>query len=69
MAGILEAAHKTQYRVGNWRVYERALVGRDDVTLWLSPPARAAGGVPPSMAFAPAVEVVGTSRRPSPVVF
>ena len=28
--------YKTTYRVGNWREYERALVQRGDVTLWLS---------------------------------
>ena len=28
--------YKTKYRVGNWREYERALVERGDVTLWLS---------------------------------
>ena len=27
---------KTKYRVGNWPTYERALVQRGDVTLWLS---------------------------------
>ena len=31
---------KTKYRVGNWRAYERALVPRGDVTLWLSADAR-----------------------------
>ena len=33
--------YKTRYRVGNWRAYERALVQRGDVTLWLG-----VGGVP-----------------------
>ena len=28
--------YKTKYRVGNWREYERALVQRGDITLWLS---------------------------------
>ncbi len=28
--------YKTEYRVGNWPEYERALVQRGDVTLWLS---------------------------------
>ena len=28
--------YKTKYRVGNWPEYERALVQRGDVTLWLS---------------------------------
>ncbi|AMY09512.1 hypothetical protein LuPra_02729 [Luteitalea pratensis] len=40
--------YKTHYRVGNWRVYEGALVRRGDVTLWFSPNARAAWGVRPS---------------------
>ncbi|MBA2355531.1 MAG: transposase [Acidobacteria bacterium] len=39
---------KTHYRVGNWRAYERALVRRGDVTLWLSPGAMAAWAAPPS---------------------
>ena len=34
--------YKTRYRVGNWSAYERALVQRGDVTLWLSPDAVAA---------------------------
>ena len=28
--------YKTKYHVSNWPEYERALVGRGDVTLWLS---------------------------------
>ena len=28
--------YKTKYSVGNWRKYERALVRRGDVTIWLS---------------------------------
>ena len=28
--------YRTKYRVGNWRAYERALVQRGDVMLWLS---------------------------------
>ena len=37
----MHPTYKTQYRVGNWRAYERALISRGDVTLWLSPEARA----------------------------
>jgi IS5 family transposase len=33
---------KTKYHVGNWPSYERALVGRGDVTFWLTPEAIAA---------------------------
>ena len=29
--------YKTKYRVGNWAEYDRALVRRGDVTLWLTP--------------------------------
>ncbi len=32
--------YTTKYRVANWRAYERALVQRGDVTLWLSADAR-----------------------------
>ena len=28
--------YKNKYRVGNWPVYEQALVQRGDVTFWLS---------------------------------
>ena len=31
--------YKTKYRVGNWPAYDRALVQRGDVTLWLAPDA------------------------------
>ena len=44
-ASVNSRAHpkyKTRYRVGNWPAYERALVQRGDVTLWLSPAAIAA---------------------------
>ena len=45
--------YKTKYRVANWPAYNRALVRRGDVTVWVCPgkrslpgcPAEAAGGV------------------------
>ena len=40
--------YKTKYRVGNWLAYERALVQRGDVTLWLAPDATAAWRPAPS---------------------
>ena len=40
--------YKTKYRVGNWPAYERALVQRGDVTLWLSADVRAAWRPSPS---------------------
>ncbi|AMY09589.1 hypothetical protein LuPra_02808 [Luteitalea pratensis] len=43
MKSGVHPTYKTHYRVGNWRVYERALVSRGDVTLWLSPAARLMG--------------------------
>ncbi|AMY09581.1 Transposase DDE domain protein [Luteitalea pratensis] len=48
MKSRVHPTYKTHYRVGNWRAYECALVSRGDVTLWLSPEARAAWIVPPS---------------------
>ena len=48
MKSRVHPTYKTRYRVGNWRAYERALVRRGDVTLWLSPDARAAWRAPPS---------------------
>ena len=40
MKSRIHPKYKTRYRVGNWRAYERALVQRGDVTLWLSADAR-----------------------------
>ena len=40
--------YKTKYRVGNWPAYERALVQRGDVTLWLSADVRDAWRPSPS---------------------
>ena len=48
MKSRVHPTYKTRYLVGTWRVYERALVSRGDVTLWLSPEARTAWIVPPS---------------------
>ena len=48
MKSRVHPTYKTHYRVGNCREYERSLVSRGDVTLWFSPDARAAWGVPPS---------------------
>ena len=36
MRSKVHPKYKTKYRVGNWPTYERALVQRGDVTLWLS---------------------------------
>ncbi len=36
MKSRVHPKYKTKYRVGNWPEYERALVQRGDVTLWLS---------------------------------
>ncbi len=36
MKSRVHPKHKTRYRVGNWAEYERALVQRGDITLWLS---------------------------------
>ena len=36
MKSKVHPTYKTTYRVGHWREYERALVQRGDVTLWLS---------------------------------
>jgi hypothetical protein len=48
MKSRVHPTYKTHYRVRNWPAYERGLVSRGDVTLWLSPDARAAWEVPPS---------------------
>jgi Transposase DDE domain len=48
MKSRVHPKYKTKYRVGNWRAYERALVQRGDVTLWLSADKRAAWRPAPS---------------------
>jgi len=40
--------YKTRYRVGNWREYDRGLVRRGDLTLWISPEAVGAWKPSPS---------------------
>ena len=39
MRSRIHPACKTKYRVANWASYDRALIRRGDVTLWLSPEA------------------------------
>ncbi len=42
MKSRVHPTYKTKYRVANWASYDRALVQRGDVTVWLSPEAVAA---------------------------
>ena len=39
MKSRVHPTYKTKYRVANWAAYGRALVGRGDVTMWVSPEA------------------------------
>ena len=39
MKSRVHPKYKTKYHVGNWPAYDRALVQRGDVTLWLAPEA------------------------------
>ena len=39
MKSRVHPTYKTKCRVGNWPAYDRALVQRGDVTLWLAPDA------------------------------
>ena len=39
MKSRVHPKYKTKYRVRNWASYDRALVRRGDVTVWLSPEA------------------------------
>jgi len=48
MKSRIHPQYKTRYLVGSWRAYERALVQRGDVTLWLSADARDAWCPSPS---------------------
>ena len=36
MKSKVHPKYKTKYRVGNWAEYDRALVQRGDITLWIS---------------------------------
>ena len=42
MQSRVHPTYKTKYRVGNWASYERALIGRGNITIWLSRAAIAA---------------------------
>ncbi len=48
MKSRVHPKYKTRYRVGNWPTYERSLVQRGDVTLWISAEAKAAWRPSPS---------------------
>ncbi len=39
MKSRVHPKYKTKYRVGNWPAYDRALVQRGDITVWLAPEA------------------------------
>ena len=51
MKSSVHPKYKTQYHVGNWPAYDRALVQRGDITVWLAPDAIATG------------EAVGVGKR------
>jgi hypothetical protein len=48
MNSRVHPTYKTKYRVGNWAEYDRALVQRGDITLWLTTDAIAAWEPAPS---------------------
>ena len=48
MKSLVHPKYKTRNRVTNWREYERRLVQRGDVTVWLSPEALDAWKAKPS---------------------
>ena len=39
MKSRVHPKYKTKYHVGNWPAYDRALVQRGDITVWLAPDA------------------------------
>ena len=57
MKSRVHPRYKTKYRVGNWPAYDRALVQRGDVTLWLTPEAIATW------------EAVGVGKRGGPLQY
>ena len=48
MKSRVHPKYKTKYRVGNWSEYDRSLVQRGNLTLWLSPDAIARWNAQPS---------------------
>ena len=38
MKSRVHPKYKTKYRVRNWASYERALIGRGNITIWLGAP-------------------------------
>ena len=40
--------YKTQYRVANWAEYDRSLVERGNITIWISPDAISSWSAPPT---------------------
>ena len=44
MKSRVHPKYKTKYHVGNWPAYDRALVQRGDITVWLAPDAIATWG-------------------------
>ena len=73
MKSRVHPKYKTKDRVRNWASYERALIGRGNITLWLSPAAIAAWkpegprtrGAPPKYSDL-AIETALTLRLPLP---
>ena len=39
MKSRVHSKYKTKYHIGNWPAYDRALVQRGDITVWLAPDA------------------------------
>ena len=62
MKSRVHPKYKTKYHVRNWASYERALVERGDVTVWLSPDAIAAWK-PEAGSTGWAAEVLGSRHR------
>ncbi len=48
MKSRVHPKYKTKYRIGNWPEYDRSLVQRGNLTLWLSPDAIAGWNAKPS---------------------
>ena len=63
MTSRVHSAYRTRYRVENWRACEHALVRRGDVTLWLSPDARAAWNAFVLRSTGRAVAILGCGDR------
>ena len=63
MKSRVHPTYKKKYRIQNWASYDRSLVRRGDITIWLSPAAIAAWEPARAGTAGRAAEVLGRRDR------